>query len=188
MLLTVVILQKLLLVSSQFILSQLLNHAYFLYRLFNNALINPLAFNAHFNITATVPVWILLLLDLDWHIILCLSVHVFFTHHGQVRIEEFRAPWFWFFGGLIEVLWEFFHHLLKFRGGFGDGFEWVDHIFENILTRRFFGVWDMPPGSVLLVVVSLLEVISGLFAGFLGFVVCLVERILDEFLFSRWHF
>ena len=188
MLLTVVVLQKLLFVSFQLILSQLLDHAYFLYRLFNNTLVDAFALNTHLDVAATVPVWIFFLLNFDWHKSLCLSFNVFFTHHGQVRIKQFRAPWFWLFGSMIEVFWELFHHLLDFRGGLGDGDEWIDHIFENILEWGFFGVWDVPSGSVLLVVVSLFEVISGLSAWFFGFIVCLIEGVLDEFLFSRWHF
>ena len=188
MLLAVVVLQKLLLMSFQLVLSQLLDHAYFLYDFFNNTLVDSFALNTHLNITATVPVWIFFLLDFDWHKVLCLPFNVFFTHHGQVRIKKFRAPWFWLFGRLIEVFGELFHHLLDFGGGLGGGDEWVNHIFENILTWGFFGVWDVPTGSVLLVVVSLFEVISGLAAWFFGFVVCLIEGVLDEFLFGRWHF
>ncbi len=87
MFLTVEVLQKLLLMSFQLVLSQLLDHTYFLYGFFNNILIDTFALNTHLNVTATVPVWILFLLDFDRNKVFCFSFDVFFTHHRQVRIK-----------------------------------------------------------------------------------------------------
>ncbi len=161
----------------------------FLYGFFNNTLVDAFAFNAHLNIAAAVPIRIFLFLDFDWCIILVFSFDVLLTHHRQVRVQQFRAPWFWLFWRWVEVFWELFHHLLHFGWWLWHRNERVYHIFENILAwGGFFCVWDVPAGSVLLVGISLLEIVSVLATSLLGFVICLVERILNEFLFSRWHF
>lgn len=80
MLLTVIILEKLSLMSFQLILSKLSESSKPLYGFLNNTFINSLAFDTSLNIAVTVPIGILLLLKLNRCVITSLSIHRFFSH------------------------------------------------------------------------------------------------------------